>query len=195
MSGSPTGWNSPKTNWVTSDPIVTTDLNRIEGNANATEVGARTLDQALAGRANVGTLRQLLSWFAGLFRAITGAANWWDAPATTLAAANAHHGRVDNPHAVTAGQVGAAPASLRGTATIPTSGWVGNAGDYPLRVNIALSGVHAAHVVHISLDVDQHDTAVNAGLCPTVVAYAGGVTIFTLATPAVAIPFSFIAFS
>ena len=91
MSGAPTGFNAPKTNWATTDPINLTDLNRIEGNANATELGSRTLDQALANPANVGTLRQILSWFAGRLRAITGATNWWDAPVTTLATAHAHH--------------------------------------------------------------------------------------------------------
>ena len=107
MSGAPTGFNAPKTNWTTTDPINLTDLNRIEGNAAATELGTRTLDQALANPANVGTLRQILSWFAGRIRAITGATNWWDAPVTTLATAHTHHGRTDNPHAVTAGQTGA----------------------------------------------------------------------------------------
>ena len=97
MSGAPTGFNAPKTNWATTDPINQTDLNRIEGNANATELGGRTLDQALTNPANVGTLRQILSWVAGRIRAITGATNWWDAPATTLATAHAHHAAVA-PH-------------------------------------------------------------------------------------------------
>ena len=91
MSNAPSGWQAPRTNWATTDPITTTDLNRIEGNANATELGGRTLDQTLASPANVGTLRQILSWFAGRIRAITGATNWFDTPATTLAAAHAHH--------------------------------------------------------------------------------------------------------
>ncbi|MBT9168279.1 MAG: hypothetical protein DDT19_01624 [Syntrophomonadaceae bacterium] len=91
LSGAPTGWQAPRTTWATSQPITTTDLNRTEGNDQATELGERTLDQALAAPANVGTLRQILSWFAGRIRAITGAANWFDAPATTLADAHAHH--------------------------------------------------------------------------------------------------------
>ena len=108
MSIAPDGWGSPKTTWLTSDPIQNTDLTRIETNANATELGNRALDQALAAPANAGTLRQILSWFAGRIRAITGAANWFDAPATTLATAHTHHGLVNNPHAVTAVQTGAA---------------------------------------------------------------------------------------
>ncbi|MBT9134893.1 MAG: hypothetical protein DDT38_01635 [Firmicutes bacterium] len=35
-------------------------------------------------------MRQIVSWLANRVRAITGTTNWWDAPATTLAAANAH---------------------------------------------------------------------------------------------------------
>jgi len=93
MSTAPSGWQTPKTNWLTSDPIHNTDLTRIETNANATELGNRTLDQALAAPANIGTLRQILSWFAGRIRAITGATNWWDAPATTLVATHRYTSR------------------------------------------------------------------------------------------------------
>ena len=93
MSTAPSGWGAPKTNWLTSDPIHNTDLTRIETNANATELGNRTLDQALAAPANAGTLRQILSWFAGRIRAITGAANWHDAPATNLAVLHTHRTR------------------------------------------------------------------------------------------------------
>ena len=93
MSTAPDGWGAPKTNWLTSDPIHNTDLTRIETNANATELGNRTLDQALVAPANAGTLRQILSWFAGRIRAITGATNWWDTPATTLATLHSHRSR------------------------------------------------------------------------------------------------------
>lgn len=88
MSTAPSGWTTPRMDWTMSQPIMTADLNRAEGNSNATELGNRTLDQALATPANTGTLRQVLSWFAGRIVAITGAANWFDAPVTTLAAAN-----------------------------------------------------------------------------------------------------------
>lgn len=91
MSTAPSGFTTPKTNWTTADPLLNTDLNRVEGNTNATELGSRTLDQELAAPANIGTLRQILSWFAGRIRAITGATNWWDTPATTLGAAHTHH--------------------------------------------------------------------------------------------------------
>jgi len=69
-----------------------------------------TIDPAPAPTSNAGGLRALLGWLANRIRAITGATNWWDAPATTLATAHTHHGQVDNPHAVTAAQAGAATA-------------------------------------------------------------------------------------
>lgn len=90
MSTAPSGWQAPKVNWTPEPGVGPADFNRIEGNANAIETGQRILDQALASPANTGTLRQILSWIVGRIRAITGAANWFDAPATTLAAAKAH---------------------------------------------------------------------------------------------------------
>lgn len=65
-----------------------------------------TGDQALATPANTGTITQLFSWVMGRIKAITGAANWFDAPATTLAAAAAHFVNTGNPHNTTAAQVG-----------------------------------------------------------------------------------------
>ncbi|MBT9177508.1 MAG: hypothetical protein DDT20_01842 [Firmicutes bacterium] len=119
MSGAPTGWQDPRTTWLASHPITTTDLNRIEGNTLATELGNRTLDQALPAPANTGTLRQILSWFAGRIRAITGATNWWDVPATTLAAASTHHGAVA-PHT---GHVLRTGDTMTGTLTAPDVRW------------------------------------------------------------------------
>ena len=100
MSGAPTGFTTPKTDWVAANAITSADLNRAEGNSLAIETGSRTLDQDLAAPANTGTLRQIISWFAGRIRAITGAANWWDAPATTLAAASTHASATTAIHGV-----------------------------------------------------------------------------------------------
>ncbi|MBT9156686.1 MAG: hypothetical protein DDT37_01674 [Firmicutes bacterium] len=63
---------------------ITADFTRVTGAAVAP-------DQAIAPPASPsGTVRQLVSWLANRITAITGAGAWWDAPATTLAAANAH---------------------------------------------------------------------------------------------------------
>ena len=90
MSGSPSGYQTPKLDWTPQDALDPTSYNRIEGNINAIETGNRTLDQALVNPVNTGTLRQIISWFAGRIKAITGKTNWYDAPDTTLAAAKTH---------------------------------------------------------------------------------------------------------
>ena len=84
MSTAPTGFTTPKTDWVASNAISAGDFNRAEGNSLAIETGSRTLDQALASPANTGTLRQIISWFAGRIRAITGTTNWWEAPVKSI---------------------------------------------------------------------------------------------------------------
>lgn len=75
-----------------------------------TELGDRTADPLAvpSGTSNntVG-LTTWLSWLINRIKAITGAVNWYDAPATTLAATATHIGSTANPHGVTAGQTGA----------------------------------------------------------------------------------------
>lgn len=67
-------------------------------------IGNRTVNQALASPANAGTLTQLLSWLSGRIKAITGATNWYDAPAATLAQLWALFGTSGHSHNGTAGQ-------------------------------------------------------------------------------------------
>jgi len=109
MSSTPSGWATPKKNWSSADIVSSTDLNRVEGNIDALDNGARTLDPAQAPTGNSGSLRQILSWFANRIKAILGTANWWDAPPTTLAAtkqhtadASAHHARYTDAEAIAA---------------------------------------------------------------------------------------------
>jgi hypothetical protein len=90
MSTEPEGWAAPKTDWIPDDTVGHSDLNRWEGNSGAIETGERTLDPAQAPSSNKGSLRQILDWLANRIKAITGATNWHDAPATTLAAAKSH---------------------------------------------------------------------------------------------------------
>jgi len=90
MSTEPEGWAAPKTDWIPDDTVGHSDLNRWEGNSGAIETGERTLDPAQAPSSNKGSLRQILDWLANRIKAITGATNWYDAPATTLAAAKSH---------------------------------------------------------------------------------------------------------
>jgi len=54
-----------------------------------------------------GPLATILNYLASMIKKITGTTNWYDAPATTLAAAKSHMDSTENPHNVTATQVGA----------------------------------------------------------------------------------------
>ncbi|MBX5464306.1 MAG: hypothetical protein IRZ26_01980 [Clostridia bacterium] len=85
MGTAPTGWQNPKANWGSADVVGPQDFNRIEGDISAIETGSRTVDPTQAPTGNSGSLRQLLDWFANRIKAITGAANWYDAPAATIA--------------------------------------------------------------------------------------------------------------
>jgi len=93
-------WQTPKTNWKAADVVSPTDMNRIEGNIEAIETGARTVDPAQVPSGNTGTLRQFLNWLPNRIKAITGKTNWWDAPSTTLEGANSHINATSNVHGV-----------------------------------------------------------------------------------------------
>ncbi|MBE3586579.1 MAG: hypothetical protein IMW94_10605 [Thermoanaerobacter sp.] len=55
------------------------------------KIGDRSADPALVPASDgPGKLTEWISWFANRIKAITGKANWWDAPDTTLAAAKSH---------------------------------------------------------------------------------------------------------
>ena len=101
MSTAPQGWQNPKTNWQAADIVHPSDFNRIEGNIRAVESGSRTLDPSQVPSGNSGSLRQILSWFANRIRAITGATNWYNAPATTLAATKSHMDATSGIHGAT----------------------------------------------------------------------------------------------
>jgi len=101
MGTAPSGWQAPKTDWTASDPVGDDDLNRIEGDVNAVELGSRDIDQSQAPSSSTGYLRQFLDWFANRIKAITGKANWWTNPAMTLQDAYNHKENTSNPHNVT----------------------------------------------------------------------------------------------
>ncbi|MCC5464574.1 hypothetical protein [Pelosinus baikalensis] len=99
------------------------------GAADDTAIGSRTVNQALASPANAGTITQLLSWLAGRIKAITGATNWYDAPAITLATINTLFGTSGHSHNGTTGQgpkiaysnINGAPSSMTPTAHASTA--------------------------------------------------------------------------
>ena len=99
----PQGWQTPKTDWDSKDPVGVSDLNRMEGNPLAIETGDRTLDPAQAPTGNVGSLGQILSWFANRIKAIMGTTNWWDAPPVTLSGATPNTRKITAGHGLTGG--------------------------------------------------------------------------------------------
>jgi hypothetical protein len=95
MGTEPNGWQTPKTNWTTADPVGNGDLNRIEGNINAVELGNRTIDDAQVPSSDTGYLRQLLDWLANRLKVISGKTNWYDSPTVDL---ETHTQATGNPH-------------------------------------------------------------------------------------------------
>ena len=145
-------WQTPKTNWKAADVVSPTDMNRIEGNIEAIETGARTVDPAQVPSGNTGTLRQFLNWLPNRIKAITGKTNWYDTPDTTLAAAKTHidattvHGATN---AATANRIilrdasgRAQVASPSAAADIATKGYVDSAA--APKTHIDATTVHGA---------------------------------------------------
>ena len=82
-------WQTPKTDWDSSDAPTSSDFNKIEGNINYIEEESRTPNQ-LAAPAASGKLSLLISFFAAMFKNITGKTNWYNPPDTTLTATKNH---------------------------------------------------------------------------------------------------------
>lgn len=76
----------------------------------------------------------------------------------------------------------------KGTATIPTTGWVANTGEYTLKLDLAIAGILATDWVDITIDKDSITVASDAEMCPTITEYVGGVTLYAKTVPTVAIP-------
>lgn len=81
--------------------------------------------------------------------------------------------------------------AIKGTATLPTSGWVANTGDNALKYSLAIIGVLSTSWADVTIDKDYHDTALDAEINPTVEEYNGGITFFANSSPAVAIPIEY----
>lgn len=64
-----------------------------DGAVTDLKVGERTGDPSLIPSTVTGTLTQLFSWIMNRIKAITGASNWYDAPAITLASLAVHGAR------------------------------------------------------------------------------------------------------
>jgi phage-related tail fiber protein len=116
---------------------------------------ARTIADSLVPTGNTAGPSTLFSWLGYIIKAITGKANWYTSPATTLEAANTHHGRTDNPHNVTYGQTGAAAAGHNHDGTYePKSA--------NIQAHIAAPAPHAGHINH-ALATAVNDMLVASG--------------------------------
>ncbi len=101
-----------------------------DGSITDAKLGNRTPDQAQAPSSpGSGMLTQILSWLANRIKAITGASNWWDTPATTLAAAKVHadaaapHSGHETPSGAQAKvDAHAGATSVHGATSAPTAG-------------------------------------------------------------------------
>ena len=84
-------WQTPITTWGQPGQTVpgVDDFNRIEGNINYIEEESRTPSDTATPAAS-GKLSLLLNYIVSMIKAITGKANWYTAPDTTLAAAKTH---------------------------------------------------------------------------------------------------------
>lgn len=102
-----------------------------------------TVDPASAPTGNAGTVGQLLGWLANRIKAITGAANWWSTPPTTLAAAKQHMGAGGGAHA---------------EATPEAAGFI-SAADKALLDQMAAGGGEYAPASHVGAGGEAHAMA------------------------------------
>jgi Pectate lyase superfamily protein/Right handed beta helix region/Putative Ig domain len=82
----------------------------IDGSVTDAKIGNRTATDIAPTNLGPGNLSQWLGWITNRIRTITGKANWWTDPATTLEAAATHAANTSNPHSTTAAQIGALTA-------------------------------------------------------------------------------------
>lgn len=78
-------------------------------------------------------------------------------------------------------------SAITGTATIPTSGWASNTGDYAYKLDLAITGMTAEKVLSIFPSPNDIDVAVAADMCPTVDTYTGGITFYAKRVPTASI--------
>lgn len=152
----PTGWQNPKTSYTAEDVLTPEQFERIEGNAYATELGARTIDPSQSPTGVIGTLRQLLDWFANRIRAITGTTNWYDAPPTTLTAAKSHIDAAA-PHS---GHATTAALTAHTSAAAPHSGHETPSGaQAKVDAHASLSAPHSGHATTTALNAHMGATS------------------------------------
>jgi hypothetical protein len=115
------------TNYNLKKPAATDNYSVADQNSNMELIDAAltpTADSSQVPTGSTGKLSQWVSWITNRIKAVTGAANWFDAPATTLQAANTHHNAAapHTGHETPAGaQIKADAAAAAAAATVQSS--------------------------------------------------------------------------
>ena len=73
--------------------------------------------------------------------------------------------------------------------TISTSGWAANAGDYPWKKDVNITGMLASDRAIVFIDKESLDTAEDIELSTAADTYAGGITFYAQSVPATSITF------
>lgn len=97
----------PQKTLTTGEPGGIGEENIRPGAVTDDVIGERTVNQTTVPGGNTGKLTTLLSGIVNRIRAIMGTSNWYNSPPTTLQEAKDHIDSRNNPHGVTAAQVGA----------------------------------------------------------------------------------------
>lgn len=82
-------------------------------------------------------------------------------------------------------------SAISGIGTIPSTGWVANTGDYPYKIDVAISDVTVNDIVDTSIAPNDADIVFEAEICPTIDSYDGGITIYAKRVPTASISFTY----
>lgn len=80
---------------------------------------------------------------------------------------------------------------VRGTGTLPITGWATVTGDYTNRYDYAIAGVTIDDCIEVIPDKDAQDIAQTAEVCQTCEIYDGGIYIYCKTVPTGEIPFQY----
>jgi hypothetical protein len=140
IAGLETALNSKLSGSELNNHVSAPILDHPDGSVTDIKIGNRTVsDVAAPTNLGPGSLTQWLGWLVNRVKSITGKANWWETPATTLEATANHLANTSNPHNVTAAQIGAIATTEKGVAngvaTLDGAGKVPTAQIPPIAIN------------------------------------------------------------
>ena len=141
-------------------------------------------DPTQAPSGNSGRLFQWVSWLTNRIKAITGGTNWYDAPTISLAQANnlisSHTADINNPHDVTASQVGAVPTDRTVNGHALSANVTVTASDVGLGNVTNVAQMPLAGGTFTGICYPQINTSYTTGQARRIRLYADGTTVPTL---------------